>query len=94
MPKQTGSYVAATSAAADDLVFTKAESLRWFRSSDTAERGFCSDCGSVLFWRADGEGRISILSGALDGPTACRSRSTSSLRIKPDWYEILDGKPQ
>jgi len=26
--------------------------LRWYRSSDLAERGFCSHCGSSLFFRS------------------------------------------
>jgi len=28
------------------------EQLRWFASSDQAERGFCASCGSSLFFRS------------------------------------------
>lgn len=31
--------------------FDSDETLRWFRSSDWAERGFCFTCGSNLFFR-------------------------------------------
>ncbi len=27
------------------------DSLKWFNSSDYAERGFCSDCSATLSWR-------------------------------------------
>jgi hypothetical protein len=33
-----------------DLV--KKAGLRWYQSSDIAERGFCADCGSTLFFRS------------------------------------------
>ena len=41
--------------------------LKWFRSSDKAERGFCGGCGSSLFWKPDGEDRMAIAAGAFDG---------------------------
>ena len=25
--------------------------VRWYLSSDKIERGFCSECGSTLFWK-------------------------------------------
>jgi hypothetical protein len=30
----------------------KQDSLKWYRSSEEAERGFCNDCGSTLFFRS------------------------------------------
>ena len=40
-----------------------------FRSSEAAERGFCRDCGTPLFFRYVGKDRISISLGSLDDPT-------------------------
>jgi len=28
------------------------ENLKWFNSSDKARRGFCTECGSSLFWQS------------------------------------------
>jgi len=33
-----------------------AGALKWYRSSEKSERGFCGDCGTPLFWRAAGDG--------------------------------------
>ncbi len=92
--KQTGSFVAATQARAEDIVFSSAEPLRWFASSMEAERGFCSQCGSALFWRPQGRSTISIYAGALDGITGLAIEKHIFVADKPDWYEITDGKPQ
>src|SRR5690349_241487 len=51
--KTSGHYVAATQVAAEDALVS-GKALTWFRSSGHAERGFCSVCGSNLFWRRVG----------------------------------------
>ena len=33
------------------LKFDNQEYLKLFKSSDWGERGFCSECGTSLFWR-------------------------------------------
>jgi hypothetical protein len=43
--------------------------LRWIESPESdahASRGFCSACGSCLFWDAPGRDTISIGAGSLD----------------------------
>jgi hypothetical protein len=40
-----------------------------FRSSEAAERGFCRDCGTPLFFRYVDKDRISISLGSLDDPS-------------------------
>ena len=68
--------------------------VRWFRASDRAERGFCPVCGSFLFWRGDGEDRISFALGALDAPTGLRVTKHIFTADKGDYYDITDGVPQ
>ena len=34
------------------ITFENTQTLKWYRSSDKAERGFCGTCGASLFWRA------------------------------------------
>ena len=46
--------MSATACADKDLMFTRQDGLKWFRSSAEAQRGFCKECGSVLFWKQDG----------------------------------------
>ena len=54
------------------------EALRWYRSSDTARRGFCATCGASLLWYPDGQGTMHFAPGSLDQPTG--------LAIAKVWY--------
>ena len=56
----------ASAADADNLHSLTEARLRWYRSSDWAERGFCSECGSQMFYRMDYRPLISIAPGAFD----------------------------
>ncbi|MCK0167555.1 GFA family protein [Jannaschia sp. S6380] len=83
--RTTGNFVAATSAPRDAL--TVAGEVRWFRSSDEARRGFCPTCGSQLFW--DGPGaNLSIMAGALDGPTGLALAGHIFCADRGDWYDL------
>lgn len=76
--RTSGHYMAATSAARDDLVIEDASNLRWWHATDQVSYGFCTNCGGTLFWRAsDKPGTISIAAGTLDPPTGL----TTTLRI-------------
>lgn len=50
-----------------DLIIKKDKGLKWFAASDKAERGFCENCGSSLFWRSNAAPSYYDVSlGALD----------------------------
>ena len=99
--KQTGSYMTAIRAATADFRLRDPEGLTvWYRSSAAAQRGFCSRCGSTLFWRrcaADGTpeaGGISIAAGGLDRhPGALRVAGHIFAADKADWLHLPDGEP-
>ena len=70
------------------------ELLCWFNSSPEAQRGFCSVCGSTLFFRSprwEGEMHISYvnINGELDrvpqGHVHCATRRS--------WLKLADGLP-
>lgn len=71
--KWSGHYWSATSVPLDRFRLTDDHGLAWYRSSDIAERGFCRHCGASLFWKPDGEWRISFSPAALDGPSGLRT---------------------
>lgn len=85
--KTSGHYVAATQCAAEDMTI-EGETLRWFRSSETAERGFCGRCGSNLFWRRFGNENVSIFAGTLDGATGLKMASQIHTESKGDYYDL------
>ena len=92
--KSSGHFVAATACHPEHLTLTREESLRWYRSSETAERGFCADCGSSLFWRPSHGRHVSIMAGTLDGPTGLRDTEHIFVADAGDYYRIADGLPQ
>jgi len=92
--KTSGNYVASTNCANGDLKLTTSESLRWYRSSEQAERGFCSHCGGNLFWRAFDADETSIMAGTIDPPTRLRLTRHIYTGSKSDYYIIADGAEQ
>ena len=89
--KSSGHHVAATSAARDKVSITG--EVTWYKSSETARRGFCGVCGSSLFWDGEGE-NMSIHAGTIDGKTGLTTRGHIFVADKGDYYEIADGLPQ
>ena len=67
---------------------------RWYSASATARRGFCSACGSVLFWQPSDGLTMSFAMGALDAPSGLRLGRHIFTADKGDWYDIADGLPQ
>ncbi len=92
----SGHHVAATGAPASAVEFTADTTLKWYQSSPSAERGFCSRCGSNLFWRQlePKSPDISIMAGSLDLPTGLKVIKHIFVADKSDYYEISDGAPQ
>ena len=88
--KQTGHFMAATSASLADFRLTGDSSLRWYRASAGAQRGFCATCGSTLFWQADGSTAISIAAGTLDGATGLQIEGHIYCADRGDYYSIPD----
>ena len=73
--KFTGHHMAATSAELDDIGIEDPDSLlRWFFPVPEAGYGFCSRCGSSLFWQSTGNpARWSICAGTLNTPTRLKT---------------------
>lgn len=93
--KTSGHYVSATQVGPEQLTLTHSETLKWYQSSPEAQRGFCSVCGSSLFWRHAGDnGKTSVMSGTLDGATGITTEIHIFTAQKGDYYEIADGVPQ
>ncbi|KPF53969.1 GFA family protein [Rhizobium sp. AAP116] len=92
--RQTGLYYATTDALITDVEITGRDSIWTFRASADAERAFCRQCGSALYWKGDGEGRISLLAGLFPNPTEFEGGYHIFCADKGDFYEINDGLPQ
>ena len=90
----SGHFVAATAAMREHIQIANSESLHWYKSSDTARRGFCGICGSNLFWEGVGKPYISIMAGSLDKPTRLKLVRHIFTDHAGDYYQIPDDEPQ
>jgi hypothetical protein len=84
----TGHYLAATGAAASDVVVRDPEQLvTWFHPVPEAGYAFCARCGSSLFWQGlDHPEQLSICAGALDQPTGLQTRAAWWVSEAGDYY--------
>lgn len=76
------------------LTTTRDQGLKWYASSQTAERGFCGTCGAFLFWRKQGEGATSFSLGSLTGPTGLKLQKRIFVADQGNYYDISDGLVQ
>lgn len=61
-----------------------------FNSSDWAERGFCNNCGSHLFFRLKQNGQYFIPVGLFDSLTHVLLDHQIFIEQKPDWYALAN----
>ena len=92
--KTSGHYWAATQVSKGNLNLIKAKSLSWYKSSDKARRGFCSVCGSSMFYERKGIDKISVSAGSLEIPTSLDRMRHIYVASKGDYYDISDDLPQ
>jgi len=86
--RQTGHFLVSTEVERDRFAIEAGEPLRWFASSATARRGFCGQCGSVLFWESEGSDTIAIAMGGFDAPTGVELTQHIFVADKGDYYDV------
>ena len=65
-----------------------------FRSSDVAERGFCRDCGTPLFYAPTGTDMIVLTIGSLDNPNMATPTLHYGIEGLVDWLKLDDDLPR
>lgn len=65
----------------------------WFRSSSAADRGFCVQCGTPMFFRLVGVDRIWVTGGSLDDPSSAPPRSHYGTESRWPWVDICAHLP-
>ena len=88
-----GSYASVSRA---DFRFESGASLVGrYASSPGVERGFCTRCGSTLFWDAiENRKSFGIALGSFDGDPGVRPSLHIFVGSKAPWYEIADDLPR
>jgi len=92
--KQSGHYFASANIPKSSVSIEGAEHLTWYRSSEKVKRGFCSKCGSWLFWEPVFLDWTSVALGSIEGKTGLNLERHIFVAEKGDYYELADGLPQ
>ncbi len=86
--KTHGHYAAYTNIQEQNIKFLKKRTLKWFRSSKRAKRGFCRKCGASLFFKVIGSNIVHIAAGMFNGPTKLKTKMNIFVKRKLDYYKL------
>ncbi len=70
--------------------FEGEENIGRIRSSDWAERGFCTKCGSNLFYRIVGSSDHQVAAGLFGDQSKLRMSLQVFTDCKPEFYEFAN----
>lgn len=89
--KASGNYFAPLARVLDkEFEVTRGE-VSWFFSSDLVRRGFCSKCGTPLFFKSVSAAHLQIMLGSLDNPQSIAPTLQYGHEAKMPWFGDLDG---
>ena len=86
--KTHGHHAAYTNVEERDVKFLKKRTLKWFKSSKRAKRGFCNKCGASLFFKIIGAKTISIAAGMFNRPVKLKTTMNIFVKGKSDYYKL------
>ncbi len=88
-----GSFGPHSKALKENITVINDDGLAWYKTSDTARRGFCRKCGSSLFWEPFKLDATGIIAGTLDVPTGLKTMGHIFVGEQADFYEVSDSMP-
>ena len=86
--KTHGNFAAYTACEEQNMSFINKSTLRWFKSSRIAKRGFCVKCGASFFYKKYKSKNISIAAGMLKSPTKLKTYANIYVKNKMDYYKL------
>ena len=92
--KTHGHHAAYTNVEERNVKFLKKRTLKWFKSSKRAKRGFCNKCGASLFFKIIGTKTISIAAGMFNRPTRLKTTMNIFVQGKADYYKLDSRMPK
>ncbi len=92
--KTHGHHAAYTSVKLQDIKFFKKKTLKWFKSSKRAKRGFCNKCGASMFFKAKGAKDICIAAGMFNKPVKLKTELNIFVKRKLEYYKLDNRLPK
>ena len=92
--KTHGHHAAYTNVEERNVKFLKKRTLKWFKSSKKAKRGFCSKCGASLFFKTIGSKIIHISAGMFNKPVKLKTEMNIFVKKKLEYYKLDNRLPK
>ena len=92
--KTHGHHAAYTAVKLNNIKFHKKKTLKWYKSSKGAKRGFCNKCGASIFFKFKNSDNISVAAGMFNGKTGLKTMRNIFVGTKSDFYKITDKLPK
>ncbi len=92
--KTHGHYAAYTSVEEQNIKLIKKSTLKWFRSSKRAKRGFCNKCGASIFFKSIGSKNIHIAAGMFNKPVKLKTIMNIFIKGKLEYYKLDHNIPK
>ena len=92
--KQTGHFGAFVELPRSALSVSGEWHVRWHQSSTKVRRGFCAECGSILFWDPVHHDWTAVAMGVFDDAAGTSLSMHIFTAEKGDYYTIEDGLPR
>ena len=92
--KTHGNFGPYTACEDNKLTFLSKKTLKWFKSSNIATRGFCNVCGSSIFFKQNNSYVISISAGVFSKCTKLKTTHHIFIKGKMDFYRLDNKLPK
>ena len=95
--KQTGLYFASAGTLKENVLIAGEENITWYQDRQNANRGFCKNCGTILFWKSSREEFKNILAftaGSIDNSPPLKGKMHIFCADKASFYALNDDLPK
>ena len=92
--KTHGHHAAYTAVKLENIKFLKEKTLKWFKSSKRAKRGFCNKCGASMFFKVKESKNIHIAAGMFNKPVKLKTELNIFAKGKLEYYKLDNRLPK
>ena len=92
--KTHGNFAAYTRVNDNCLNFLNKKTLKWFKSSNKAKRGFCFRCGASIFFKVNKSKTTSISAGMFDKSLKVKSNKNIFVKKRLKYYKLDQSIPK
>ena len=86
--KTHGNFAAYTNVEDRNLKFEIKKTLKWYKSSVKAKRGFCSKCGASIFFKFNKSKTISISAGLFNKSLNVKATKNIFIKNRLKFYKL------